>query len=77
MINKKEIGIIGSGISRLGAAKLAIRNNLNFFMSDYSEISNDIKELLNKNNVEFEENGHNWERLSGCDECLHLVLIIK
>ena len=24
-------------------------------MSDYSEISNDIKELLNKNNIEFEE----------------------
>jgi len=31
MINQKEIGIIGSGISGLGAAKLAIRNNLNFF----------------------------------------------
>ena len=70
MINQKEIGIIGSGISGLGAAKLAIRNNLNFFMSDYSEISNDIKELLNKNNIEFEENGHNWERLSGCDEII-------
>ena len=39
----------------LGAAKLALRNNLNFFMSDYSEISNDIKELLNKNNIELKK----------------------
>ena len=45
MINQKEIGIIGSGISGSGAAKLALRNNLNFFMSDYSEISNDIKAI--------------------------------
>ena len=35
MINQKEIGIIGSGISGLGAAKLALRNNLNFLSLIY------------------------------------------
>ena len=41
--------ILGSGLSGIGAIKLAIKKNIPIYLSDHSIISNDTKEFLLKN----------------------------
>ncbi len=60
--------ILGSGLSGMGAVKLAIKKNISVYLSDHSVISDDVKEFLLKNNIKFEENGHNWDKISSSKE---------
>ena len=68
MIKKEMTTILGSGLSGMGAVKLAIKNNISVYLSDHSVISDDVKEFLLKNNIKFEENGHNWDKISSSKE---------
>ena len=68
MIKKEMTTILGSGLSGIGAIKLAIKKNISVYLSDHSVISNDVKEFLLKNNIKFEENGHNWDKISSSKE---------
>ena len=68
MIKKEMTTILGSGLSGIGAIKLAIKKNIPIYLSDHSIISNDTKEFLLKNNIKFEEDGHNWDIISNSKE---------
>jgi len=68
MIKKQMTTILGSGLSGMGAVKLAIKKNISVYLSDHSVISDDVKEFLLKNNIKFEENGHNWDKISSSKE---------
>ena len=50
--------VLGSGESGVGSALLAKSKGLSVFVSDSSLIENNYKELLLKNDIQFEENGH-------------------
>lgn len=50
--------ILGSGESGVGSALLAKSKGLSVFVSDSSLIEKNYKELLLKNDIQFEENGH-------------------
>jgi UDP-N-acetylmuramoylalanine--D-glutamate ligase len=50
--------VLGSGESGVGSALLAKSKGLSVFVSDSSLIEKHYKELLLKNDIEFEENGH-------------------
>ena len=50
--------VLGSGESGVGSALLAKSKGLSVFVSDSSLIEKKYKELLLKNNIKFEENGH-------------------
>tara|TARA_B100000900_G_scaffold37635_1_gene28229 strand:- start:818 stop:2146 length:1329 start_codon:yes stop_codon:yes gene_type:complete len=52
------IVILGSGISGLGSALLAKRNNYNVFVSDAGNISDSTKDILIKSSIKFEEYSH-------------------
>ena len=70
MINNKGITILGSGISGLGSAKLAMKLGINVFISDNNLIGKNVKKYLNKNKIAFEENGHDLKRLLNSDEVI-------
>ena len=50
--------VLGSGESGVGSALLAKSKGLSVFVSDSSLIEKPYKELLLKNDIQFEENGH-------------------
>ena len=50
--------VLGSGESGVGSALLAKSKGLSVFVSDSSLIEKNHKELLLKNDIQFEENGH-------------------
>ena len=50
--------VLGSGESGVGTALLAKSKGLSVFVSDSSLIEKNYKELLLKNDIQFEENGH-------------------
>ena len=50
--------VLGSGESGVGSALLAKSKGLSVFVSDSSLIEKNYKELLLKNDIQFEENGH-------------------
>ena len=62
-----NILILGSGISGMGACKLAIKNNLNVRVSDNNKISEKNKNILNEFDVYWEENNHSFSNLDWVD----------
>lgn len=62
-----KVGVLGGGISGIGAALLAHARNHDVFVSDGGEIAAERKELLKNNNIPFEEKGHTLEMLVACD----------
>ncbi|HZV71041.1 MAG TPA: UDP-N-acetylmuramoyl-L-alanine--D-glutamate ligase [Saprospiraceae bacterium] len=61
------VGIIGAGISGIGAALLAKAKGHDVWVSDGNEISPERKKTLNAHHIPFEEKGHNIEKLEACD----------
>ena len=59
-----KVGIIGAGESGVGAALLAKVNNYEVFLSDSGRIAPEYKTVLEDNNIPFEEEGHDIQRLS-------------
>lgn len=62
-----KVGILGAGISGIGAALLAKSRGHEVFVSDGGEIASERKEILEINNIPFEEKGHTLEILVACD----------
>lgn len=59
-----KLGIIGGGESGVGAALLAKKSNYEVFLSDGGKIADVYKNILIKNSIPFEEEGHDFKRLS-------------
>ncbi len=71
MSTNKNIAILGSGESGVGAAVLAKKQGFNVFVSDFGMIKEKYKAVLNKENIEWEEGTHTLDRI------LNAVEIIK
>src|SRR5690554_146736 len=59
----KKISILGAGESGIGAALLARQRGYEVFVSDGNEILTYRKQILQENQVEFEEGGHSLGRI--------------
>lgn len=62
-----KVGIIGAGISGIGAALLAKSKGHDVWVSDGNEIEPERKKILEQHKIPFEEKGHTLERLVKCD----------
>ena len=62
-MQRNEIVILGAGESGIGAALLAISLKENVFVSDAGLIKEKYKSELINNGIDFEESGHNFDRL--------------
>ena len=62
-----KIVVLGGGESGFGAAYLAKKKGFEVFLSDRAVIKNKYKNLLIENNIEFEEENHDEERILGAD----------
>ncbi len=67
---KKNIVVLGSGISGIGAAKLAKVKGFSVFVSDSGKISETAKEIFNDLKIEWEEGSHDEERILKADEVI-------
>ena len=63
----RKVGVLGGGISGVGAALLAKANGDTVWVSDAGEINKVHKETLHRYSIPFEESGHDFERLVDCD----------
>ena len=57
------ITILGGGESGTGAALLAKHKGFDVFVSDAGPIAQNYRKILLENQIEFEEDGHTWERI--------------
>ena len=65
---KKKIAILGAGESGTGAAVLAIKQGFDVFVSDFSEIKNKYRKILDNHNIDWEEQQHTKEKILQADE---------
>lgn len=66
----KRIVILGAGISGVGSAILAKKQGFEVFVSDFGKITNKNKELLIKENIDFEEGKHTTESILNANEII-------
>lgn len=71
MTNIKQIAILGSGESGVGAALLAKAKGIGVFVSDFGEIKPSFQEELDENSIEYEQGEHTESKILKAD------LIIK
>ena len=64
---KWKVGILGAGISGIGAALLAMARGHDVWVSDGMTIKTENKQTLQEHQIPFEEKGHTLERLVACD----------
>lgn len=64
----KSLTILGAGESGIGAAILAQKHGYAVFLSDAGSIGADRKRVLDQYGVDYEEGGHNEERILATDE---------
>ncbi len=62
-----KIVVLGGGESGFGAAYLAKKKGMDVFLSDKGMIKDDYKKLLIENEIEFEEENHDEERILNAD----------
>lgn len=62
-----RVGILGGGISGVGAALLSKSKGHDVWMSDGGTIADNFKKQLENNHIPFEEKGHTIEKLENCD----------
>lgn len=65
-----RIVVLGGGESGVGAAVLAKVKGFDTFLSDFSTLTNQAKEMLNKYEIPFEEGGHTPEKILNADEII-------
>ena len=70
MTRKKEIMVLGSGVSGIGSVMLAKKMDINVFLSERYKIKEDVKKTLENKQVDFEENGHDVKKLIESDEII-------
>ncbi|HZY26470.1 MAG TPA: UDP-N-acetylmuramoyl-L-alanine--D-glutamate ligase, partial [Bacteroidales bacterium] len=66
----KRIVILGAGESGTGSAILAQKNGFDVFVSDKGQIKDVYKEILEKNNIKWEEGNHTEARILSADEII-------
>ncbi len=62
-----KVGVLGAGISGIGAALLARKRGHDVWVSDGMAIKAEQKEILQQYQISFEEKGHTFETLVTCD----------
>ena len=62
-----KIVVLGGGESGCGAAYLAKKQGLEVFLSDKGTIKDHYKQFLTDNEIEFEEENHNEEKILNAD----------
>ena len=62
-----KVGVIGAGISGIGAALLAKAKGHEVWVSDGAEVTPERKKILEQHKIPFEEKGHHLEILESCD----------
>ena len=67
---KDRIVIIGVGESGVGAAYLANKKGYEVFLSDYKKIEEKYRNILLKNEIDFEEGGHSLEKFYKANEII-------
>ena len=68
MMDKSKTVILGSGVSGIGAVKLAQEKGLEIFLSDSKNIKSETKKLLSKLEVKYEESGHTENLIKDSNE---------
>lgn len=63
----KNIAILGAGESGTGAAKLAVKQGLNVYISDKGVINDNFMRDLDELNVDWESGSHNTEKIMAAD----------
>ena len=66
----ERITILGGGVSGIGAAILAKKKGFNVFLSDNKILSKDTKDLLEKNNIDWEEGNHTLNKIINSKEVI-------
>jgi UDP-N-acetylmuramoylalanine--D-glutamate ligase len=66
----KKIVILGAGESGAGSAILARKKGFDVFVSDKGEIKQNYREILNKNNIRWEEGKHTEVEIFAADEVI-------
>jgi UDP-N-acetylmuramoylalanine--D-glutamate ligase len=66
----KQIVILGGGESGAGAAVLAKKQGLDVFVSDFSVIQSQYKELLDKHRIPYEEKQHSDSKILNAGEII-------
>ncbi len=64
----KKLVVLGGGESGVGAAILAKAKGMDVFLSDYGAIEPHYREMLDDENIEWEEGQHTIERVLAADE---------
>ncbi len=67
MKTKQKIAILGAGESGVGTAVLAKKQGFEVFVSDFGKVKDKYKNALNELGVEWEEGGHNENRILEAD----------
>ena len=70
MMDKSKTVILGSGVSGIGAVKLAQKKGLEIFLSDSKNIKSETKKLLSKLEVKYEESGHTENLIKDSNEII-------
>ncbi len=66
----KRIVILGAGESGAGSAILAQKNGFDVFVSDKGQIKDVYKEILEKNNIKWEQGNHTESAILSADEII-------
>ena len=66
----KRVVILGAGESGAGSAILAQKNGFDVFVSDKGQIKEIYKEILEKNNIKWEEGSHTESAILSADEII-------
>ena len=69
-MDKSKTVILGSGVSGIGAVKLAQKKGLDIFLSDSKNIKSETKKLLSKLEVKYEESGHTEKLIKDSKEII-------
>ncbi len=67
---QQRLSILGGGVSGIGAAILAKKKGFNVFLSDKNTLSKDSRELLIKNNIDWEEGNHTLNKIINSQEVI-------
>ncbi len=66
--NIQRLVILGAGESGAGTAVLAKQKGFDVFVSDFGEIKDKYKDLLNKHNIDWEEKQHTFDKILSANE---------
>lgn len=66
--SKKTLIVLGGGESGVGAAILAKAKGMDVFVSDYGTIAPHYRQMLDEENIEWEDGKHSMDRILAADE---------